>query len=505
MLKKVRVGIAVLVFAFITIYFLDFAELLPAQFNYLTRIQFVPALLSLSAVWLIILIALALLFGRVYCSAICPLGIFQDVIGRINLFFRKKTKKKKIRYRYRKARNILRWSVVAMVLVSFLAGFPLLLGLIDPYSAYGRMVVSVFRPVYIAGNNFLETIFTSFSNYTFYKADASIVSLFAFIVGLLTFFAIGYFAWKHGRTYCNTVCPVGTLLGFLGKFSLFKIRIDHNVCNSCSLCETSCKAFCIDSKAQKIDYSRCVACFNCLDSCSKNAISFSYGLPKKNKVKTEKVDEGKRRFLTASLGSIVALPAAVAAGTGLNNADQRTPITPPGSKGIEHLMDHCTSCHLCISKCPANILKPAFTEYGLAGIMMPTMVFKNGFCNYDCTVCSEVCPNGAIQPLTVDEKHLTQVGKIILNLDHCIAFRDETHCGACAEHCPTQAVTMIPHKGALTIPETDQSICIGCGGCEYICPETGKAIYIEGNAVHQKAEMFKEAEKKEFDFDGFGF
>ncbi len=504
MLKKIRVGIATLFFALITLYFLDFAELLPGQLNFLTRIQFVPALLSLSVIWIVSLVILALVFGRIYCSVICPMGVYQDVVGRIARLFRKKKK----RFRYRKAMTILRWSVVVVVLVAFLLGMPVLLGVLDPYSAYGRMVVSVFRPVYILGNNLLEAIFTSFDNYTFYKADASILSVSTFIVGIVTLTAIGYLAWKHGRTYCNTICPVGTVLGFLSKYSLFRVKFDHSKCNSCTLCELNCKAYCIDSKAQEIDHSRCVTCFNCIESCNRNAIfyQFAYGKSGKKGAGVEKVDESKRKFLSTALLSTVAIPTAIAGkAAGIEPVHKRTPLTPPGSKGVKHLKDYCTSCHLCVSKCPTNILEPAFTEYGLSGFMMPTMKFQNGFCNYDCTICSDVCPNGAIQPLTVEEKHLEQVGKIILDLDHCIAYRDETHCGACAEHCPTQAVTMVPHKGALNIPKTDQSICIGCGGCEYICPETGKAIYIEGNAEHQKAEMFEEAEKKEFDFGGFGF
>jgi polyferredoxin len=504
MLKKIRISIAVLFFTFITVYFLDFADLMPEQMNFLTRIQFVPAILSLSVIWIISLVVLALFFGRVYCSVICPMGIYQDLVGRIARLFRKKKK----RFRYRKAKTILRWSIVAVVVVTFFIGFPLVLGLLDPYSAFGRMVVSVFSPVYILGNNLLEFIFTSFDNYTFYRADASIYSAFTFIIGLVTLLVIGYLAWKHGRTYCNTICPVGTVLGFLSKYSLLKVRLDHGKCNSCSLCELNCKAFCINSKEQEIDHSRCVTCFNCIESCNRNAISYSFafGKSKNKEVKPDVVDEGKRKFLSTALLSTIAIPATVAGKvTGVEAANKLTPLTPPGSKGIKHLKDYCTSCHLCVSKCPSNILEPAFTEYGLSGFMMPTMKFQHGFCNYDCTICSEVCPNGAIQPLTVEEKHITQVGKVIFKKESCIVYTDETNCGACAEHCPTQAVTMVPYKGALTIPVTDQSICIGCGGCEYICPETGKAIFIEGNVEHEEAEMFEEAEKKEFDFGGFGF
>lgn len=121
---------------------------------------------------------------------------------------------------------MLRWGVLGVTAIAFLFGFTVILGLLDPYSAFGRMTVNVFKPVYMLGNNLLESIFSSFNNYTFYQVDASLLSISSFIIGLLTFLVIGFLAWKYGRTWCNTICPVGTLLGFLSRYSLFKVRID---------------------------------------------------------------------------------------------------------------------------------------------------------------------------------------------------------------------------------------------------------------------------------------
>ena len=185
---------------------------------------------------------------------------------------------------------------------------------------------------------------------------------------------------------------------------------------------------------------------------------------------------------------------------------RQVPISPPGSLGHEHLGQHCTACHLCISKCPSRVLKPALLEYGLSGMMQPMMYFDKGFCNYDCTVCSDVCPNGAILPLSVEEKHRTQVGRVVFVEDFCIVHTDGTSCGACSEHCPTQAVSMIPYRDGLTIPHTNPQICVGCGGCEYVCPATPhKAIYVEGEAVHQEALPFEDTGTDEVELDGFGF
>ena len=248
MLRKIRIGMSVVLFALITFYFLDFADILPNSFHRLAHIQFVPAVLSLSIGILIVLIALTLLFGRIYCSTICPMGILQDVIARIS----KSTGKKKKRYKYSPAKNILRWTVLGVTVIASVCGFVAVLGLLDPYSAYGRIIVHIFKPVYMLGNNLLESIFSRFDNYTFYQVDTSIVSLSSLLIAIMTFAVIMILAWKHGRTWCNTICPVGTVLGLLSRYSLFKVRIDTAKCNGCGLCATKCKAACIHNKEHTI-------------------------------------------------------------------------------------------------------------------------------------------------------------------------------------------------------------------------------------------------------------
>lgn len=503
MLKKIRVAISILLFALITFYFLDFSGLVPENINWLTRLQFIPALFAFNIVVLLVLGILTWLFGRIYCSSLCPMGVFQDIAS----WLAKRTAKKKKRYKFSKANNILRWSVLGVAALGVVFGFTLFTGLIDPYSAYGRIAANLFRPLYLAGNNLLEVVFTSFGNHTFYKTDIFISSVFAFSVSILTFLVIGFLAWKNGRTYCNTICPVGTILGFISKYSLFKIRIDTSKCNACGSCERTCKASCIQSKQHFIDSSRCVNCFNCINSCHEKAISFSPVATKKEKT----VDMEKRRFLTVAALTAATAPVALAkektaAITGVKNHMRQQAIAPPGAVSVEHLLSHCTSCHLCISKCPSHVLKPAFMEYGLGGIMQPTVYFEKGYCNFDCTVCADVCPNGAIKPLTKEEKHLTQGGYVVFQEDICVVHTDGTNCGACSEHCPTQAVTMIPYKNGLTIPHIETEICVGCGGCEFICPvRPHRAIYVEGHAVQMQAMPFDKGEKVEIEIDGFGF
>lgn len=507
MLRKIRIGISIVLFALITFYFLDFADILPNGFHRLAHIQFVPALLSLSVGILIVLIALTLLFGRVYCSSICPMGTLQDVVAKIS----KSVGKKKKRYQYSPAKSVLRWGVLGGTVVATIAGFTFLLGVLDPYSAFGRILTHLFKPVYMTGNNLLESIFSQFDNYTFYRVDAAILSLSSLVIATITFAVIFFLAWKHGRSWCNTMCPVGTFLGLLSRVSFFKVRIDTSKCNGCGLCATKCKAACINSKEHAIDYSRCVECFDCLDACKQKALIYA---PPVRKAEATEPDDSKRRFLiagmvtTAGAGTHAVMHAqnTVAAFEGKQEYKKENPITPPGSIDRKHFNQHCTSCHLCVSKCPSHVLKPALMEYGLGGMMQPTVNFEKGFCNFDCTVCGEVCPTGAIRPLTEQQKHLTQMGYVVFIKENCIVYTDGTSCGACSEHCPTQAIAMVPFKEGLTIPEVNTDICVGCGGCEYVCPARPfRAVYIEGNPTQKEAKPFKESEKHNAEIDDFGF
>ena len=507
MLKKFRIGFSVTLFVLINLFFLDFAGFLPLGFHSVTKIQLVPALLALNVEVLVILLVLSLVFGRVYCSFICPMGVYQDVVAWLSKKF---TKKKK--YTFSKAMTVLRWTVLAATVIAFIFGFNFLVGLLDPYGAYGRIVTHIFRPAYLAGNNLLEYIFSSFDNYTFYKVGIYSLGLLSTLIALATLVGIGLLAWRNGRTWCNTICPVGTLLGFISRYSLFRLEFDDDKCNSCGLCAMKCKASCINSKDKKIDYSRCVTCFNCIEACNRSAMKYAPYKWKKtvtNVPENKTVDESKRRFLSATVVTAVAATSLmgqkVASITGKRALKRNLPIVPPGGLNVENLQEKCISCHLCVSKCPSHVIKPAFTEYGLGGMMQPRLYFDHGFCNYDCTVCSDVCPSKALRPLTVEQKHQTQVGQVHFIRHNCIVFTDETNCGACSEHCPTQAVHMVPYKGVLTIPETDVSICVGCGGCEYVCPaKPYKAIYVEGLEAHNTLQ-FKKEKKEDIKVDDFGF
>ena len=519
MLKKTRVAVSLILFSALTLYFLDFAALLPPFLHQLTRVQLVPALLALNVVVLGSLLLLTLLFGRVYCSSICPMGVLQDVVD----WVAKKVHRKK-KYPYSRERKFLRWGVVALTVAAFLAGSSLVVSLLDPYSAYGRIATFLFKPLYQEGNNGLAWIGSRFKNYRFYKVDILFTSLAALVAAGLTVLIIGYLSYRWGRLYCNTLCPVGTVLGGLSRLSLFKIRIQEARCNSCGLCGMKCKSSCIDTAARTIDYSRCVACFNCLNVCHRQAISFSPARATKQEhlapQRVKGTELSRRKYLaTLLLGAVAGVQKLFGRSgdstlkkpgeifTSHNVPYKREhPITPPGSGNVRRFNDRCTACHLCVGKCPSNVLKPSFLEYGLIGMLQPTMDFQHGYCNYNCTVCTDICPTKALEQLTEKEKKTVQVGHVEYIKENCVVVTDGTDCGACAEHCPTSAVSMQPYKGDLRLPVIDQELCVGCGGCEYICPTRPfRAIYVTGNPVHKTARLPEEEEQKEIKVDDFGF
>jgi ferredoxin len=317
-----------------------------------------------------------------------------------------------------------------------------------------------------------------------------------------------YLSFKKGRLYCNTIYPVGTLLGLLSKFSLYKLKIDKTECEGCGVCEKVCKSECIDFASKEIDFTRFFACYNCNDVCPSEVISYQINWKKSKNISLMEEDKSKRAFISKtfiyflgltgiSLSQIKIIPekeSTVPVNRKLN-------LSPPGSKNLEHYNLTCTACHLCIASCPTKVLQPSFLEFGFLSMLQPYMDFKTSFCNYDCIACLEVCPTGAILPLTQENKKSVQIGKAIFIKENCIVETEKKACGACSEHCPTKAVDMVFYKDNLKIPEVTDKYCIGCGACEYACPTFPyKAIYVEGNSVHKKAEK-KKQEEIQFEFN----
>lgn len=528
MLRKIRIAVAAVIFLALTVMFLDVSGTLHAWLGWTAKIQFLPALLATNFVVVAVLAVITLLFGRIYCSVICPLGIYQDLVSHIG----RKRRLKKHPYSYTPEHKILRYAVFALFVTSLVAGAHALVALVAPYSAYGRIAQNLFAPVVEWINNLIAAISIRAGSYAVYPKEVWIRNIPTFVIAALTFILVTVLAIKSGREYCNSFCPVGTTLSFLSRFSAFRMIIDQDKCKKCRACERQCKAHCIDIKGgQVIDYSRCVDCFDCMDSCKFDSMHYKFAWGGKSSAakveaaeaaktqaaetaKTQakvaeakqagavnmeesKPDAGRRAFLAA--GAMAA--SALTLGAQEKKVDgglaviidkkvpkREVPLTPFGSESIKDFYSRCTACQLCVSQCPNNVLRPSTT---LRHLMQPEMSYEKGYCRPECTICSQVCPAGAILPLEPEEKISWHIGKAIVDRSLCVVETDGVSCGNCARHCPAGAIRMVrkdkDDKDSLRIPTVNEARCIGCGACEFVCPARPfSAIHVEGLEVHKK-------------------
>lgn len=468
MLRKIRIAAAALFFAGITLLFVGIGH---QWWGWMAKLQFLPSCMALNFAAIAFVLLLTLVFGRIYCSVICPMGVFQDLVIRVHKLLSPKGRKPK--RHFVKEPRIVRYGVLALVIVTALTFSQLLLTILAPYSAYGRMVRS------IVGLSRGESL-----------APALLITAAATLV------VICVCAWIWGRGWCNTVCPVGSVLGLVSRFSLFKVSIDQSQCVSCRKCEKGCKSSCIDIDTHTIDHSRCVDCFDCLDSCPKGGIKFRFSLPRKAKTGpvTESVDKGRRVFMatTALVGGSLALGAqnkrldgGLADVIDKTSPERSERLVPFGAESVKDFYDRCTACQLCVSNCPNGVLRPS-TDIG--HFLQPQMGYEKGWCRPECTTCSQVCPAGAIRPLKAEEKLTHKIGTAKVNLSLCLAAKDEAGCGNCSRHCPVGAVRMVKTDGYhRSIPVVAEAQCIGCGACEYLCPARPiSAITVDGISVHIK-------------------
>lgn len=512
-LKLLRVVAATLVFAACLVVFLDPRGSLPTWFGYsVASAQFVPALLGFAtgaafATALALLLVLTLAVGRVYCSVICPLGILHDLIARA----RDALRRKRLRLPYRPAAIWARRSFFSATLLGIVTGwFGFTLSLFDPYSIFGRIASDLFRPVVVHANNLLAQAANAAGLTVVARIEPQWAAAGALALPLLGLAIVTAMAVARGRLYCNTVCPVGTFLGFLSRRSAFRLSIDSMVCRKCGDCLRVCKAQCIDLRNATIDASRCVACYNCVGACDEHGIGYRFSWKRPvapqpaspatvERTASPGAADPQRRTFLAGLG-VVSLTAPLLVAARVEEASSETfdpqrprvrksnneshAIAPPGAESVDRLLEHCTACHLCISACPTHVLQPAFLDYGWNGLMKPRLDNTRAYCLFDCQRCSEVCPDGALTPLTLAQKHAAKIGVAKLDVEKCIVKTKGTDCAACSEHCPTKAVDTKPYGDNLRLPWVHGESCIGCGACEFACPAEPKAIQVTGHQRH---------------------
>lgn len=496
MLRKIRIALAALFLVGITLLFFGIGA---QWWGWMAKIQIVPSCLALNFAVLAVIVVVTLLAGRVYCAVICPLGVFQDLALSIRQKLGKAINKSRVKhgrkplagavkkFEYHAERPWLRYTVMVLFIAGILAGVQVLIALIAPYSAYGRIVRSVIETA--AGN------------------AGAVWPLV--LVGAVTFVVIVALAATCGRAWCNNICPVGSFLGIFSRASLFRPVIDADKCIECHSCGKRCRSGCIDTSTRSIDYSRCVDCMDCIDECKVGAIRFRYyGKPFGKETAAQdvkdagsgKVDEGRRAFM----GTVAFLTAAGASqasafaedGTVDVKADgglaplkpKRIPersgrLVPFGAGSVKAFYDRCTACQLCVSSCPNGVLRPSGD---LEHLLQPQMGYENGYCRPECNICSTVCPAGAILPFQPEEKLIMHIGTAHVDLSLCLVNRDGIECGNCARHCPVGAIRMVDFEGR-KVPSVIEDRCTGCGACENLCPSRPiSAITVNGLSVHRK-------------------
>ena len=485
MLKKTRILLAALFIVGITLLFTGIGT---DWWGWMAKLQFLPAVMGLNIAVIAGVLAVTLLFGRIYCSVVCPLGVFQDVVIWLRKTYAKLTKKayakarKKSpakRFTYNKERKWLRYGVLALTVVCIAAGLQGIVLLIAPYSAFGRMVA---------------------------LATGKSAALPLIIVAGVTFVGLVVLAWTHGRAWCSDVCPVGTTLGLVSRHSMMRITIDESKCVACRKCERGCRTSCIDIPGGKvIDHSRCIDCFDCIGVCDEDGIKLRFAWGKGPKAKVGKAERPKgprgseaprydRRAFVANATMLtggLALTALEAKAQHLDGGladiapkqdpERETPLVPPGAVSVKRFYERCTGCQLCVSNCPNGVLK---TSTDLEHLLQPKMSYADGYCRPECNTCSTVCPAGAIEPLAKFEKLTLSWGVAHVYHRDCLQ-RQGVSCGNCLRHCPVGAIRMITNRHGIQVPVVDETLCIGCGACENLCPvRPVSAVRVNGRDQH---------------------
>jgi ferredoxin len=444
----------------------------------------------------LILLATALC-GRWYCAFLCPLGILQDLASLV------RGKRRK----YRKPVPFLRALSLAAAAALAVSGATGLAAWLDPWSIFSRFMAYDLQSLarLARGQDLLG----------FQGSLPLAIASGAVVVAMLAASA------ASGRWFCGTLCPVGTALGALASVAPIGMRIDPGSCVSCGACASACRASCIDAKAKRVDPSRCVNCLACLGSCPTGALRYGARRGFGKQAKEAKAPTGystallqevcagpamdmdRARFLrlagsgAATIAMFLVLPGkAFASGSKSGTAPgagpsigPAPPVLPPGARSADSLLKSCVACGLCVSRCPSRVLQPALGQLGLRGLMMPLLDHSISYCQFDCTVCMDVCPSAALERLGREGKHLAKIGDASLERARCVVFTNGTKCGACAEHCPTGAVRMVAGETGLPEPVFTSSICIGCGACHHACPvRPERAISVSGLAVQSVAD-----------------
>ena len=441
--------------------------------------------------WALATISLTILLGRVWCGWTCPLGSLLEWVH----FRRARSNARSIPDSLRSVKYFL----LAVILIAALFGNLSLL-ILEPLALLTRAMTTVVIPGFNVAINGSEATLYNLSFLrpavdwleSVLRGPVLPVKQPAFNApGWVALLFVGVIAlnWLADRFWCRYLCPLGALLGWLSKISIFRPGIGE-ACTGCTRCAIACKPGAIRVKSASeaarsaadihIMASECTVCLDCLNSCAKDGMGIK---PVTQPEKSHEFDLSRRQFLQAA--------AVGTAGVLLARSDLRSRaknsalIRPPGVLDENEFLAKCLRCSECMKVCPTTALQPALGEAGLEGLWTPILMARVGYCDYGCNACGQVCPSGAIAALPLEEKRQAVIGKASVNRNRCLPWASGIPCIVCEEMCPTpqkairlETITAVNEAGEmveLQQPYVLRDLCIGCGICENHCPLEGEA------------------------------
>jgi MauM/NapG family ferredoxin protein len=434
----------------------------------------------------LITIAASLVFGRVFCGYLCPMGITLDLFDAAGIGG---LRKKRPPFEPGKAIGI-KHAVLGASAAAAALGVSLVF-LFDPLSVFTRFSALVIYPLSVsAANAALDAVrpaadaagLLALSHarhiQPVFEANVTIALIIA-AMALLNLIAY--------RGWCRYLCPAGAMMGLLGLMAPWRRRVS-DACDQCGICRVKCHMGCIPEDAVKTRQAECIACHSCVRVCPKGAVSFGFGPIAGEKDPVPAVTlRGRRLFLGSLLGG--GFTAGIFKTAAARPTDRKDPlplrenrlIRPPGALPEPEFLPACTRCGECMRACVTNTIQPSWFEAGPEGLWTPRLLLRYGPCEQQCNVCGQVCPTGAIRDLPIDEKLHARIGTALIVKERCIAWEQDKRCLICDEQCPYNAIVMKREPGhENTVPHVVQGKCNGCGQCEDRCPVLGEsAIIIE--------------------------
>jgi len=488
---------------------------------YLLADPFVSTMTALSThtvyrglLWSVGLLALTLVFGRVFCGWICPFGTLHHFFGWL-LPSRRGRGAARVEanktHGYQRAKYYMLYGFLLLAIAGSALG-----GMFDPICIAVRSIGLGVIPAaqYVTGRG-LSGVETHVHNRTLQTGADHAQDILATTVWqshqsyfhqtwLILFLFVGLLFLNRfiPRFWCRVLCPLGSFLGVFARFALFGMEKDHAKCTDCNLCLVHCQGADSPQGGVKWRQDECHMCLNCENACPEDVIKFKF-LPNRVSAIT-KPDTDRRTTIAAAATGALFLPVARVADSLDVNYHSKV-IRPPGAVEEREFLERCIRCAECMKVCPNNALHPAFFEAGIEGVWTPIFIMRIGYCEHSCVLCGQVCPTGAIQKITEKEKlgigqPPIKVGTAFYDHGRCLPWAMQTPCIVCEEFCPTspkaiwveevEAPVRAEKPGPngepppmktvkLQRPHVDPALCIGCGACEKVCPvQDQPAVYV---------------------------